>query len=173
MEPTPPATLTAAPSFIPPALHRGTRARTREAQQGAYFDRSGLLFLQLTIYPAAHYKPLTGQINGDPQGGSIKHKPRIIHKRFTRRSRNTGRSRTRSGTQGRGGEIINSSALLSAGHCRSLQPCILIFTYRGTAPRHPYRRGSRRKRRFTPGLHARARGWAFMQHLPPAARCLF
>ena len=29
--------------------------------------RSGLLFLQLTIYPAAHYKPLTGQINGDPQ----------------------------------------------------------------------------------------------------------
>ena len=30
--------------------------------------RSGLLFLQLTIYPAAHYKPLTGQIKGDPQG---------------------------------------------------------------------------------------------------------
>ena len=71
MEPTPPATLTAAPSFIPPALHRGTRARTREAQQGAYFDRSGLLFLQLTFCPAAHYKPLTGQIKGDPQAAAL------------------------------------------------------------------------------------------------------
>ena len=131
--------------------------------------RSGLLFLQLTIYPAAHYKPLTGQINGDPRGGSIKHKPRIIHKRFARRSRNTGRSRPRSGTQGRGGEIINSSALLSAGHCRSLQPCILIFTYRGTAPGTPTGAGAAASADLPPD-YTRARGGGHLCSIYPRSK---
>ena len=32
---------------------------------------AGFFICRLTIYPAAHYKPLTGQINGDPQAAAL------------------------------------------------------------------------------------------------------
>ena len=110
-------------------------------RQGAYFDRSRLLYLPATNYPTGKLKALTEPIKDDPQAAAarlyIRHPRHPLHMTFTRRSRQTRRNphaiRRQLQTHGQRRQYQTATAYcLPADRCRA-RPCYYIARVRSAA----------------------------------------